>query len=904
MCIRDRDKYDTDSNVRHHHEMTQEKLHELVSGGAESDSTLKQLLGSTTVYGNAVLTHCLSPLEIRIGGKVRALLDDHGGVDGLVDLLLPCLQQADALVVETAGVVSKGYITLKPNKHAKSGAAATIYDEFLPYLYKQYEDVPHEQFGSFGAAIDEFFARIEAQKIEAQRYQQQADAISRVDKVKAAQNKQLSQLEGVAHLNERKATLIELNHELVDNAILVVTSYLAQGISWEQLWGLIQDEQSRGNPLAQVIQKVNFADNEIQLMLEEPYADSDEEDEGPLLVDIDISMTSFSNARNKYINRKGADAKKEKTLLATEKGIKSAEAKAAAMLKKDKITAHITSIRKVYWFEKFLWFVSSEGYLVIAGHDAQQNEMVVKRHLEPSDVYVHGDLHGAASCVIKNPSGEPIPPVTLEQAGQMAICRSAAWSSKVVTSAWWVYPEQVSKTAPSGEYLTTGSFMIRGKKNYLPPSRLELGFGLLFSLDESSVANHADDYKIRGTDEDAPKQLTAREARLVAEAEEEEINVASCVGSTAELQAEDQEGEEPEDEAQDEEEATEIGAEAEAEVEAPPAAGESNGSRYGDATLAAVDPSLRHEVLKEIEIAEAPKPKREGSKRMSKKERELVKKGLSPEEIEQYLADAARRAVGIKKAAADAPVKVAQQPKIPDPVRGKRGQKKKLKDKYADQDEEEREIRMELLGHKAKPAKKQPVPKREESAVKATPAEENCVKEAAAPGEEWSMENREGWVEEDGVWRRLTPAEKRAIRDKESAEVRMLLEEEGVTVLSKEEADKLSADQIKFLTAVPTAEDKINFAMAVCAPYSAVQKYKYKVKVTPGTQKRGKATKQALALFAGQVDGTTVERDLMKIVPDQEAIAVMVSDAKVSAAGLENAKKNAKKNAKARKQRA
>lgn len=28
---------------------------------------------------------------------------------------------------------------------------------------------------------------------------------------------------------------------------------------------------------------------------------------------------------------------------------------------------------------------------------------------------------------------------------------------------------QVSKTAPTGEYLVTGSFMIRGRKNYLPP---------------------------------------------------------------------------------------------------------------------------------------------------------------------------------------------------------------------------------------------------------------------------------------------------------------------------------------------------------------------------------------------------------------------------------------------------
>jgi len=46
----------------------------------------------------------------------------------------------------------------------------------------------------------------------------------------------------------------------------------------------------------------------------------------------------------------------------------------------------------------------------------------------------------------------------------MSVCRSAAWDAKVITSAWWVYASQVSKTAPTGEYLTTGSFMIRGKK--------------------------------------------------------------------------------------------------------------------------------------------------------------------------------------------------------------------------------------------------------------------------------------------------------------------------------------------------------------------------------------------------------------------------------------------------------
>jgi predicted ribosome quality control (RQC) complex YloA/Tae2 family protein len=65
--------------------------------------------------------------------------------------------------------------------------------------------------------------------------------------------------------------------------------------------------------------------------------------------------------------------------------------------------------------------------------------------------------------LVKNPTGGPVPPKTLNEAGTMAICNSAAWDAKVVTSAWWVNHDQVSKTAPSGEYLTTGSFMIRGQ---------------------------------------------------------------------------------------------------------------------------------------------------------------------------------------------------------------------------------------------------------------------------------------------------------------------------------------------------------------------------------------------------------------------------------------------------------
>ena len=64
---------------------------------------------------------------------------------------------------------------------------------------------------------------------------------------------------------------------------------------------------------------------------------------------------------------------------------------------------------------------------------------------DPSgDVYVHADLHGASSVIVKNkPEKQPIPPKTLQEAGAMAVCNSLAWDSKIVTSAWWVHHDQV-----------------------------------------------------------------------------------------------------------------------------------------------------------------------------------------------------------------------------------------------------------------------------------------------------------------------------------------------------------------------------------------------------------------------------------------------------------------------------
>lgn len=51
------------------------------------------------------------------------------------------------------------------------------------------------------------------------------------------------------------------------------------------------------------------------------------------------------------------------------------------------------------------------------------------------------------------------------------------------------------------------------------------------------------------------------------------------------------------------------------------------------------------------------------------------------------------------------------------------------------------------------------------------------------------------------------------------------------------------------LTGNPLPEDILHFAIPVCAPYPAIQKYKYKVKLTPGSLKRGKGKDKKLFML-------------------------------------------------------
>lgn len=161
--------------------------------------------------------------------------------------------------------------------------------------------------------------------------------------------------------------------------------------------------------------------------------------------------------------------------------------------------------RKVFWFEKFSWFITSENYLVIGGKDAHQNELLVKKYMDKGDLFFHCELHGAAVMILKNPTGGIVPPMSIEECATFEVCHSPSWTNNVLSQVYWVNSEQVSKTPPTGMYIATGSFIIRGKRNFVQPRSLTLGLTVMFALNEESLANHIGERKVRLEAEDIAK---------------------------------------------------------------------------------------------------------------------------------------------------------------------------------------------------------------------------------------------------------------------------------------------------------------------------------------------------------------------------------------------------------------
>ena len=494
----------------------------------QEDTVRKALSVSLSEFPPMLIDHAMRLSNFSADIRPQQVLEN----DMVLDELMHTLTVAQGIAKDiTSFQVCKGFIIAKvlkpsPSEIETSGVTEKmklVYEDFHPFRPKQSEDdsaIQILEFEGFNKAVDEFFSSVESQKLESRLNEREENAKKKLYTARQDHNTRLEGLQKAQQLNVRKAEAIEASLQKVQEAMAAINGLVAQGMDWVEIARLIEMEQASQNAIAEMIKlPLKLYENTITLLLPHAVFDAEGDYEGNetgsdvsmsdqesptnstksravdkrLAVDIDLGLSPWSNARQYYDQKKTAAVKEKKTIQSSARALKSTERKINADLKKGlkQEKEVMRPVHKQLWFEKFIYFISSEGYLVLGGRDAQQNEILYKRYLKKGDIYVHADLHGAASIIIKNKAGiaeSPVPPSTLSQAGTLALATSSVWDAKAVMSAWWVRADQVSKTAPTGEYLSTGSFTVNGQKNFLPPAQLLLGFGVMFQISEGSKA--------------------------------------------------------------------------------------------------------------------------------------------------------------------------------------------------------------------------------------------------------------------------------------------------------------------------------------------------------------------------------------------------------------------------------
>jgi len=167
----------------------------------------------------------------------------------------------------------------------------------------------------------------------------------------------------------------------------------------------------------------------------------------------------------------------KKKLSGLDIAISETEKKLQNLSKKKVEVKEVREKKKFAWFEKYHWGYTHNNLLIIAGKDSQSNEYIVKNYLEKDDLLFHSTIQGSAHVILKN--GKNADKEDLENAALFAAIFSKAWSLGFASvDVYFVYPDQVSKTAESGEYLSQGAFVIRGEKNFFKKTLMKLALGI------------------------------------------------------------------------------------------------------------------------------------------------------------------------------------------------------------------------------------------------------------------------------------------------------------------------------------------------------------------------------------------------------------------------------------------
>ena len=358
--------------------------------------------------------------------------------------------------------------------------------DVTPFPLERYAHSELQARSTMNEALDDFFIEYEKRQeltalqtprkevvrvgeIDQESVTQKEKEESRLEHQLDRQKRRLEEIHEHSEQANRLGSLLLANLSVLEEITSTILGARKNGHHWNEINQKIEEGRESGIAAARLIQKINPARGIVVVEIDGTQ------------IELDFTQKVTTIAQKYFDRSHKLKTKIEGTKQAieeTKRHLERARKDLTEVTRKSAIHRVVVERRKKDWFEKFRWFWSSDGLLVIAGRDVRTNETIVKKYMKKGDIFVHATVHGAPHTVILA-EGKEVSTVTLLEAGQFATAFSSAWKAGIgAADAYYVNPEQVSFTPPSGEYLVRGGVIVRGKRNLLKGMVLETAVGI------------------------------------------------------------------------------------------------------------------------------------------------------------------------------------------------------------------------------------------------------------------------------------------------------------------------------------------------------------------------------------------------------------------------------------------
>jgi predicted ribosome quality control (RQC) complex YloA/Tae2 family protein len=351
--------------------------------------------------------------------------------------------------------------------------------DVVPLKLKRYEAFKSQPYSSFSEALDEFYLRATAaEKVVAtsgiDELQREAERLKRIV---TEQEQALRDAESKAESDKHIGNVIYAHSSELQVLLDKFSAAKEEGKEWAVIVAEVLTAKPSGRTPEAFVESFDGRNVAVNVCIDN------------LRFSISLRKSLFENAAEFYERGKKAKQKSAGTLVALEESRgklaaveqKIGETEAMERTQPLEVMEELVK-RKVQskeWYEKFRWFISSNGFLVVAGKDAVSNEVLVKKYARVGDAVFHADIMGAPFVVVKAEGKDPSEQA-LREAGEFAVSFSRAWREGFGSAdVYWVKPDQLSKSGPSGESVPHGAFAVIGKRNWMRSVPLRLGIGVV-----------------------------------------------------------------------------------------------------------------------------------------------------------------------------------------------------------------------------------------------------------------------------------------------------------------------------------------------------------------------------------------------------------------------------------------